>query len=95
MWGYGPYGMMGYGDGWGAMPMMLFGGIFWVALLVLGVWVFLHYTRGPNQGGGYLPGGERGRTALDILEERYARGEIEREEYLQKKQDLTGTARGK
>lgn len=28
--------------------------------------------------------------ALQILEERYARGEIQREEYLQKKQDLRG-----
>lgn len=26
---------------------------------------------------------------LDVLEERYARGEINREEYLQKKQDIT------
>jgi putative membrane protein len=29
-------------------------------------------------------------TALDILEARYARGEIQRDEYLQKKQDLGG-----
>lgn len=28
--------------------------------------------------------------ALDLLESRYARGEIQREEYLQKKQDLGG-----
>jgi putative membrane protein len=28
--------------------------------------------------------------ALQILEERYAKGEIQREEYLQKKQDLRG-----
>ena len=30
------------------------------------------------------------REALDILEGRYARGEIQRDEYLQKKQDLGG-----
>lgn len=95
MWGYGPYGMMGYGDGWSAMPMMLFGGIFWVILLVLGVWAFLHYTRGSGRGGGYLPGSDRGSSAVDLLEERYARGEIEREEYLQKKQDLLGGGGGK
>jgi len=29
-------------------------------------------------------------AALQILEERYAKGEIQREEYLQKKQDLRG-----
>ena len=31
-----------------------------------------------------------GRRALEILEERYARGEIQREEYLQKRRDLEG-----
>lgn len=41
-------------------------------------------------GGGH--GGHRhGRSpGLDVLEERYARGEIQREEYLQKKRDLGG-----
>ncbi|HBW35726.1 SHOCT domain-containing protein [Desulfosporosinus sp. BICA1-9] len=29
-------------------------------------------------------------TAQDILSERYARGEIEREEYLERKQELSG-----
>ena len=40
-----------------------------------------------------LSGSGRGahrRHALAILEERYARGEIDRTEYLQKKQDLGG-----
>ena len=33
----------------------------------------------------------RGRSpGLDVLEERYAKGEIERDEYLQKKRDLGG-----
>jgi putative membrane protein len=30
------------------------------------------------------------KEALDVLESRYARGEIQRDEYLQKKQDLGG-----
>ncbi len=30
------------------------------------------------------------KTSLRILDERYARGEIEREDYLQRKQDLQG-----
>lgn len=35
------------------------------------------------------PGSASRSDALSILEGRYARGEIQREEYLQKKQDLT------
>ncbi|MFP4006360.1 MAG: SHOCT domain-containing protein [Candidatus Hadarchaeia archaeon] len=34
------------------------------------------------------PGSERGKTALEILEERYARGEISEEEYEQKREKL-------
>jgi putative membrane protein len=32
----------------------------------------------------------RVRTARDILDERYAKGEIEREEYMRRRQDLAG-----
>lgn len=32
--------------------------------------------------------GEKGKTPLEILEEAYARGEISREEFLQKRDDL-------
>lgn len=92
MWGYGPgYGMMGYGSDWSSMPMMLFGGIFWVVLLALGVAAFMAFVRRPGHNG-HLASGHGRSSALDILEERYARGEVDREEYLQKKQDLTGKA---
>jgi putative membrane protein len=41
-----------------------------------------------------MPGMHRHAVArspgLDVLEQRYARGEINRDEYLQKKQDLVG-----
>jgi putative membrane protein len=42
--------------------------------------------------GGGLPrvGGPRRSPGLDVLEERYARGEINRDEYLQKKRDMGG-----
>jgi putative membrane protein len=90
MWGYGPWGgMMGYGGGWEAMGfMMLFGGIFWLALIVLAVWGVIWFARSSH--GGYPPRPDRGSAALDILEERYARGEIGRDEYLQKKKDMLG-----
>ena len=92
MWGDGPgYGMMGYGNGWSSVPMMLFGGLFWVVLLSLGVAAFMAFVRKPAHNG-HLRLGQPGSSALDILEERYARGEVDRDEYLQKKQDITGKA---
>jgi uncharacterized membrane protein len=33
---------------------------------------------------------ERQSSGFDVLEERYARGEINREEYLEKKRDISG-----
>ena len=86
MWWNGPYsGMMGYGWGW--MP---FHGIFSLLFLVLvivglGVLVRFMFVGGsyPTRGHGRSPG-------LDALEERYAKGEINRDEYLQKKRDLGG-----
>jgi putative membrane protein len=41
-----------------------------------------------------IVGGEKrttGETALDILEKRYAKGEINKEEFEEKKKDLTGS----
>jgi putative membrane protein len=35
-------------------------------------------------------GAKRGRTALEILAARYARGDTDREEYLKRRADLTG-----
>jgi putative membrane protein len=43
-----------------------------------------YYTAAPP-----VPGSPSRSDALSILEGRYARGEIQREEYLQKKQDLS------
>ena len=42
---------------------------------------------GPGMGGGPGPGGDAS-NAMRILEERYAKGEIEREEFLQRRADL-------
>ena len=87
MWGYGPSWMMGYGGGWGFM-----GGIFWIVILVAGIAAVVSLMRGRSRGDGYPPYEERPPSALNILEQRYAKGEIQRDEYLQKKQDLAGRA---
>ncbi|WP_223264443.1 SHOCT domain-containing protein [Sulfuriferula plumbiphila] len=41
-----------------------------------------------NRESGACPTGETRRAALDILDEAYARGELTREAYLQKRDDL-------
>jgi putative membrane protein len=52
-------------------------------LLVLAAVKYLMGSRRSN-----TPDDERKPDALAVLEERYARGEINREEYLQKRDDL-------
>jgi putative membrane protein len=87
MMGMFPFGgmmgaMMGWGPsvGWGwVFPLVLWGGIITtIVFLVRGV------TRG---GGGTSYHGED--TALDILKKRYARGEITREEFQERRRALT------
>jgi putative membrane protein len=88
MWG--PYGMMG-GYGWGSMAWMPFMGIFfWLLILFLVFAVVRGWGRHPMGPSMMGHGMERRSPALDVLEERYARGEINRDEYLQKKTDISG-----
>ena len=57
------------------------------ALAIVGIVALVRSIFGSNTrvmpGGGRLPG-------LEVLEERYAKGEMQRDEYLQKKRDLGG-----
>jgi len=81
-----PWGMMG-GMGWVGM---IFQVVFWVVLLVLLGLLIKWLLQGPagrEQGQGGQSGASQGR-ALEILKERYARGEIDKEEFEQKKRDL-------
>lgn len=75
-----PYHPMDWG--WG---MMAGHGLGWFLVLAVVVVVLVVLVR--NIGSGSQDESPS-RSALQILEERYARGEIERGEYLQKKQDL-------
>lgn len=82
MWGEMMTDMESYG--WGHM---LFGGLmmvsFWGIIIALVVLLVRGLTRSR---GGTLS--QQRPAALDILQERYARGEIDREEYAQRKRDL-------
>jgi putative membrane protein len=77
----------GPGMGWGAM---ICGGaiglLLLVALVVFVIWLLTSSSsRGrTSMGGGTTPP----KTAMEILKERYARGEITREEYLEMREHL-------
>ena len=88
--GYG--GGQGYwhpmgGGGWGHM---LFGGLmmlaFWVAVIVLIV-VLVRWLTGSQ--GGEPPGAPGRSSALEILEERFARGEIDKDEFEERRRLLS------
>jgi len=64
------------------MGGMFFGGLFW--LFVFAVFVFIVLRASGSLGGA----GVTRQSPLNILEERYAKGEIQREEYLEKRKDL-------
>ena len=68
----------GPGDGWGwwlVMSLMMVGT--WAVLILLVVWIVRQVTPGTSEG----ERTPRGPTALAILEERFARGEIDRKEF--------------
>jgi putative membrane protein len=70
--------------GWGHMGGWGFMMFFWFIMLVLLVYGIFSFSK--NRGGG--AGGYTGGKALEILKERYARGEISREEFERMKKDI-------
>jgi putative membrane protein len=80
-WEMGP-GMMGwgYGMGWFGMIFMM---VFWIAVivgiifLIRWLWISGSKGKGPTED-----------SPLEILKRRYARGEINKEEFDQRKKDL-------
>ena len=67
MWWHGGWG------GW--LTMMIFMLAFWAGLIALVVWLIRSRTLDRPAEGQQRP------TALEILDERFARGEIDRDEY--------------
>ena len=82
--GPGPWQMHDW-MGWGGGGMWL-GPLFMIiplALLIVAIVALVRWM-----GGGSGNGGGRVRSARDILDERYARGEIDREEYERRRDDI-------
>jgi putative membrane protein len=84
-WGMGS-GMMGYGYGmsWYGHIIML---ILWVAVIVAIV-VLIRWLILSSRTGGPRASHDDEDTALAILKKRYARGEIDKQEFEEKKKDL-------
>ena len=80
MMNYG-YPMMGYGayGGWG----LLFS-IFWWALIIAVIVLLVRWVAGRRGQSWY----DREKSPLEILKERYAKGEIDKNEFEEMKKDL-------
>ncbi|HEY5567838.1 MAG TPA: SHOCT domain-containing protein [Gammaproteobacteria bacterium] len=77
---YGPH-MMGWGGGWYGM---VFGSLFMILTLAAVIAVaalLVRWIGGPWHGAQPPHPMQPGRTALDILKERYARGDIDKDEF--------------
>jgi len=79
-YGYGGYGGMGGGYGWMGMMMPI---IFGICIILLGIYLFRRYSSQVHTNGQ-----GKQNSGLDILRERYAKGEIDSTEYQSRKQDL-------
>ena len=71
------HGDYGLGMGFG------FGWLLWIVIIIGIVYAATRILRAPGKSG-------NGETALDILNKRYARGEITREEFEKMKEDISG-----
>ncbi|WP_374546145.1 SHOCT domain-containing protein [Rhodoblastus sp.] len=86
-YGYGPH-MMYWHGGWSGM---IFGPLFMILGLALAIAVAVVIVRALFGSSGWMQPPRQAspeRTPLDILKERFARGEIEKEEYEQRRRVL-------
>ena len=78
---FGHEGMMWGCGGWWMI-------IFWI-IVIIGIVFLVKWLVGQGRTDRQASGKEE--SPLDILKKRYARGEIDKEEFEQKKKDLTGS----
>lgn len=83
--GYGYYGypMMGYGE-YGVLHAIF--SIIWVVILIAIIVAAIRWVRGKSPWHNHYHW--NGNSALDILNERYAKGEINKQEFEEKRKDL-------
>ncbi len=81
-WSWHMPGMMGFWIGWGCGPMFLLPLVF-LALVGLGVYFLISGFTGQHRS---KPADDQ--RALEALKERYAKGEISREQYIKMRDEL-------
>lgn len=68
--------------------MMPLGGVLWVLALALAIITFIWFRRTQTNARMLEADTLRQEQAVQILDERFARGDIDREDYLKKRRDL-------
>ncbi len=90
VYGYGPMWRHGWGGGWGWFPGMIFGPLMMLIVVVAAIVLLVWLMRGIGHGRNVCPrcgfGGRHG--ALDTLEQRFAKGEIDKDEFEEKRRVL-------
>jgi len=89
MWAYG-YGWPGWG--WPAILGMSLWGIFWLALIGLAIWALVHWLNRRSTAHG--PATTSGPSAMEILRQRYARGEIDSATFERMREQLESSRTG-
>ncbi len=77
--------MHGFGLGIGGWIGMI---LIWILLIAGAVWLIKQIFSGTSNQPGSSAGGEE--RAIDILDKRYAKGDLSRDEYERMKNDLRG-----
>lgn len=80
--------MYGYGGGWIWMILM---SLFWIVLIAVIVWAAVRLVQRPGDGERHARPRE---TPQEILDRRFASGEIDAEEYTRARDHLAGRDRG-
>jgi len=81
--------MIGGGMMWFGLLMMLFGLLVFAGIILLAVWAIARFAGSERQRSSATSGSPE--DPLAILQRRYARGEITREEYERIRADLKGS----